>query len=58
MTAPEDIREFIPIYEGGDKDWLCSILKDLQREIVVEKETVLSISQAAVESKAGTLRVG
>ena len=58
LTAPEDIRNFVLIYEGGDKDWLRSMLKDLQREKVVDKETVLAISQAAVESKAGTLRVG
>ena len=57
-TAPEGIRDFVLIYEGGDKDWLRSMLKDLQREKVVDKETVLAISQAAVESKAGTLRVG
>jgi hypothetical protein len=51
LTAPEGIRDFVLIYEGGDKDWLRGILK-------VDKEMVLSISQAAVESKAGTLRVG
>ena len=51
LTAPEDIREFVLMYEGCDKDWLRGILK-------VDKETVLAISQAAVESKAGTLRVG
>jgi len=58
LTAPEDIREFVRIFEGGDKDWLRGILKDLQREIVVEKEMVLAISQGAVESQAGMLRVG
>ena len=50
-TASEDIRESILIYEGGDKDWLRGILKDLQREKLVEKETALIISQAAVGSK-------
>ena len=50
ITASEDIREFVLIYEGSDKDWLRSMLKTLQ-----EKETALIISQAAVESK-GLLR--
>jgi hypothetical protein len=53
-NASEDIRESVLIYEGGDKDWLRGILKDLQREKLVEKETALIISQAAVGSK-GTL---
>ena len=57
-TASEDIRESVLIYEGGDKDWLRGILKDLQRKetALQEKETARIVSQTAVESK-GTLRV-
>jgi hypothetical protein len=56
-TASEGIRESVLIYEGGDKDWLRGILKDLQRKetALQEKETALIISQAAVESE-GALR--
>ena len=58
-TASEDIRESILIYEGGDKDWLRGILKDLQREksALQEKETALIISQAAVGSKGSLNRI-
>ena len=44
-TVSEDILEFIPIYEGGDKAFLRGMLKDLQRE-----------KMALIGSK-GTLRV-
>ena len=52
-TASEDIRESVLIYEGGDKDWLRGMLKDLQREkteLQIEK-TALIISQVPVKSK-------
>lgn len=44
-AVSEDILEFIPIYEGGDKEYLRGMLKDLQRE-----------KMALIEGK-GTLRV-
>jgi len=50
-TASEDIRESALIYEGGDKNWLRSVLKIL----LEEKTALVIISQAAVESK-DTLR--
>jgi hypothetical protein len=49
-TASEDIRESALIYEGGDKNWLRSVLKDL-----LDEKKALIVSQAAVESKC-TLR--
>ena len=55
--ASEDIRESVLIYEGGDKEYLRGMLKDLQREkteLQIEK-TALITGQAAVES-IGTLR--
>ena len=64
-TASEDIREFVLIYEGSDKEYLRSMLNKLQdkknellkqKTVLQEKETALIVSQAAVESK-GTLRV-
>jgi hypothetical protein len=64
-TASEDIQESVLIYEGGDKDWLRGILKDLQEEktalrrketALQEEKTALIISQAAVGSK-GTLNM-
>ena len=57
-TASEDIRESVLIYEGGDKDWLRGMLKDLQGMLndLQREKTALITSQAAVESK-GTLRV-
>ena len=48
-TAPEDIREYVLIYEGGDEEYLRDILKLLQRQ-----KTAL-VSRQLVESK-GTLR--
>ena len=47
-TASEDIRESVLIYEGSDKEYLRSMLKN-------QGEMALIISQAAVEFK-GTLR--
>jgi len=51
-TAPEDIREFIPIYEGGNKDWLCSMLSGLlsERLALLKEETALQKEKALVTS--------
>jgi len=58
-TASEDIRESILIYEGGDKEYLRSMLKDLQRKdtALQEEKTALIISQAAVGSKGMLNRI-
>ena len=45
-TAPEDIREAVLIYEGGDEDWLHSMLSAL-----LEEKEALIFRHAAVGSK-------
>ena len=58
-TASEDIRESVLIYEGGDKEYLRSMLKDLQRKetALQEEKTALIISQAAVGIKGMLNRI-
>ena len=52
-TASEDIREFVLIYEGSDKEYLRSMLDKIQDEKneLLKQETALITSKAAVESK-------
>ena len=55
-TEAEDIREFIPIYEGCDKATLLSLLEKLQdKENELLKQNTALISKTAIESE-GTLR--
>ena len=56
-NASEDIRESVLIYEGGDKDYLRGMLKDLQDEKIelLKQETALITGQAAVESSSRSI---
>ena len=51
ITAPEDIRESVLIYEGADKEYLRGMLKDLQREKTAQDE-----QEAAVQRKEAALQ--
>jgi hypothetical protein len=35
-AAPEDILEFLPIYNGGDRDLLLSLLELLQKTLIIK----------------------
>jgi hypothetical protein len=61
-TASEDIRESVLIYEGGDKDWLRGILKDLiniQSKAAVGSKgpADMGASELLVAAKDETIRV-
>ena len=57
-TASEDIREFVLVYEGGDKSLLLGILKALQEEkaAIQSKDTVPQEEQSALRKKETALR--
>ena len=48
-TAPSDIRESVQIYDGSSKDWLRSILENLQKE-------KSALMKASVESQGTLIR--
>ena len=52
-TASDDIREFVPIYEGADKDWLLSMLDLLEWE-----KTELQRRDVALQRLKSTLAKG
>ena len=64
-TASEDIREFVLIYEGGDKEYLRGMLNNLQEEktaiqskdaAIQRKEAALQEEKTALAKSQGTLR--
>ena len=57
-SAPNDIRESVLIYEGGDKEFLRGMLKDLQREKTAqdEQEAAIQRKEAAIQRKEAALQ--